>query len=122
MKIDTRVDGGVKVSASAYVKAKAKTYLPKPFAKYPFYETPSTPQLVKDYKIATRKKLYVDPAVQKNYQSKVGALLCVSPCGRPGKTFAIGILAYALTFPTKAMDDYSNRVLTYMAQNADDGI
>eukprot|EP00965_Chrysotila_dentata_P121457 4015252-Pleurochrysis_carterae.AAC.1 len=43
-------------------------------------------------------------------------------CERPGETFAIGILARALTFPTKAMDDHSNRVLAYLAQNADEGI
>eukprot|EP00965_Chrysotila_dentata_P031372 1045872-Pleurochrysis_carterae.AAC.1 len=43
-----RADGGVKISAAAYVKAKAETYLPKPLEKYPLYDTPSTPQLVKD--------------------------------------------------------------------------
>eukprot|EP00965_Chrysotila_dentata_P020936 693459-Pleurochrysis_carterae.AAC.1 len=45
MNIDIRDDGGVKISASAYVKAKAETYLPKPLAEYPIYDTPSTPQL-----------------------------------------------------------------------------
>eukprot|EP00965_Chrysotila_dentata_P119903 3965340-Pleurochrysis_carterae.AAC.1 len=45
INIDMRKDGGVKISASAYVKAKAETYLPKPLADYPIYETPSTPQL-----------------------------------------------------------------------------
>eukprot|EP00965_Chrysotila_dentata_P182182 6015958-Pleurochrysis_carterae.AAC.1 len=70
MNIDMRDDGGVKVSASAYVKAKAETYLPKPLSEYPIYDTPSTPQLVKDYKIAARKEHYVDSAFQKLYQSK----------------------------------------------------
>eukprot|EP00965_Chrysotila_dentata_P171747 5667831-Pleurochrysis_carterae.AAC.1 len=84
MNIDMRKDGGVKISASAYVKAKAETYLPKPIADYPIYETPSTPQLVKDYEIAARKEHYVDPAFQKKYQSKVGALIYAPPCGRPG--------------------------------------
>eukprot|EP00965_Chrysotila_dentata_P012647 417345-Pleurochrysis_carterae.AAC.1 len=66
-----RDDGGVKISASAYVKAKGETYLPKPLAEYPIYDTPSTPQLVKDYyEIAARKEHYVDPAFQKHYQSK----------------------------------------------------
>eukprot|EP00965_Chrysotila_dentata_P141701 4682917-Pleurochrysis_carterae.AAC.1 len=32
MNIETRDDGGVKISASANVKAKAETYLPKPLA------------------------------------------------------------------------------------------
>eukprot|EP00965_Chrysotila_dentata_P007441 241397-Pleurochrysis_carterae.AAC.1 len=63
-------DGGVKISASAYVRAKAETYLPKPLADNPLYDTPSTPQLVKDYEIAARKEQYVDPTFQKNYQSK----------------------------------------------------
>eukprot|EP00965_Chrysotila_dentata_P174104 5747470-Pleurochrysis_carterae.AAC.1 len=67
MNIDMRDDGGVKISASAYVKAKAEAYLPKPLADYPIYDTPSTPQLVKDYKIAARKEHYIDPAFQKNY-------------------------------------------------------
>eukprot|EP00965_Chrysotila_dentata_P116042 3836134-Pleurochrysis_carterae.AAC.1 len=30
MNIDLRADGVVKISAAAYVKAKAETYLPKP--------------------------------------------------------------------------------------------
>eukprot|EP00965_Chrysotila_dentata_P045180 1501426-Pleurochrysis_carterae.AAC.2 len=46
MNIDTREDGGIKISASAYVKAQAEYYLPKPLAEYPIYETPSAPQLV----------------------------------------------------------------------------
>eukprot|EP00965_Chrysotila_dentata_P145665 4811389-Pleurochrysis_carterae.AAC.1 len=117
-----RADGGVKISASAYVKAKAKTYLTRSLADYPFYDTPSTPQLVKDYKIAARKEHYVDPSFQKSYQSKEGALIYAPPFGRPGETFAIGILARALTFLTKAMDEHANRVLAYMAQNADEGI
>eukprot|EP00965_Chrysotila_dentata_P113719 3759628-Pleurochrysis_carterae.AAC.1 len=65
-----RDDGGVKISASAYVKEKAEAYLPKPLADYPIYDTPSTPQLVKDYEIAARKEHHVDPAFQKSYQSK----------------------------------------------------
>eukprot|EP00965_Chrysotila_dentata_P020534 680222-Pleurochrysis_carterae.AAC.1 len=93
MNIDMREDGGVKISASAYVKAKAETSLPKLLADYPIYDTPSTPQLVKDYEIAARKEHYVDPAFQKNYQSKVGALIYAPPCGRPGESFTIGILA-----------------------------
>eukprot|EP00965_Chrysotila_dentata_P149427 4934916-Pleurochrysis_carterae.AAC.1 len=89
-----RKDGGVKIYASAYVKAKAETYLPKPFAEYPIYDTPLAPQLVKDYDIAARKEHYVDLAFQKNYQSnnKVGALIYAPPCGRPGESYAIGIL------------------------------
>eukprot|EP00965_Chrysotila_dentata_P100223 3311129-Pleurochrysis_carterae.AAC.1 len=63
-----RADGGVKISAAAYVKAKAETYLPKPLEEYPLYDTPSTPpQLVKDYEIAARKEHYVDLTFQKNY-------------------------------------------------------
>eukprot|EP00965_Chrysotila_dentata_P078574 2589275-Pleurochrysis_carterae.AAC.1 len=70
-----------------------------------------------------RKEHYVDPIFQKNYQFKVGVLICDAPsCGRPGETFAIGMLARALTFPTAAMDKHANRVLAYMAQNADEGI
>eukprot|EP00965_Chrysotila_dentata_P152100 5025858-Pleurochrysis_carterae.AAC.1 len=80
------------------------------------------PLLVKDYKIAARKEHYIDPVFQKNYQSKVGALIYAPPCGRSGESYTIGILARALTFPTKAMDDHANRVLAYMAQNADEGI
>eukprot|EP00965_Chrysotila_dentata_P105567 3486505-Pleurochrysis_carterae.AAC.1 len=104
-------DGSVKISASAYVKAKAETYLPKALDEYPVYDTPSsTPQLVKDYGIAARKKHYVDSIFQKNYQSKVGALICdAPPCGRPGETFAIGIMARAFTFPTAAMNQHANR-------------
>eukprot|EP00965_Chrysotila_dentata_P129850 4292315-Pleurochrysis_carterae.AAC.1 len=79
-----RKDGGVKISASAYVKAKAETYLPKPLADYPIYDTPSTPQPIKDYEIAARRKHYVDPAFQKHYQSKVGVLIYAPPCWRPG--------------------------------------
>eukprot|EP00965_Chrysotila_dentata_P126669 4188857-Pleurochrysis_carterae.AAC.1 len=69
MNNDMREDRGVKISASAYVKVKAETYLPKPLADYPTYDTPSTPQLVKDYEIAARKEHYVDPAFLKNYTS-----------------------------------------------------
>eukprot|EP00965_Chrysotila_dentata_P159232 5260035-Pleurochrysis_carterae.AAC.1 len=98
MNIDMRKDGGVKISASAYLKAKADTYLPKPLGNYPIYDTPSMPQLVRDYEIAARKEQYVDPAFQKNYQSKVGAVIYIPPCGRPGESFTIGILARAFTF------------------------
>eukprot|EP00965_Chrysotila_dentata_P015282 505388-Pleurochrysis_carterae.AAC.1 len=45
MNIDIGDDGSVKVSASAYVKAKAEFYLPKPLAKCPRFDTPSSPQL-----------------------------------------------------------------------------
>eukprot|EP00965_Chrysotila_dentata_P046747 1552408-Pleurochrysis_carterae.AAC.1 len=46
----------------------------------PLYDTPSTPQqLVKDYEIAARKEHHVDPNFQKNYQSKVGALIYAPP-------------------------------------------
>eukprot|EP00965_Chrysotila_dentata_P111790 3696689-Pleurochrysis_carterae.AAC.1 len=70
MNIEMRDDGGVKISAPAYVRAKAETYLPKPLDEYPLYDTPLTPQLVKDYEIAARKEHHVDPIFQKNYQSK----------------------------------------------------
>eukprot|EP00965_Chrysotila_dentata_P081739 2698317-Pleurochrysis_carterae.AAC.2 len=122
MNVDMGDDGSVKISASADVKAKAETYLPKPLGKHPLYGTPSTPQLVTDYEIVARKEHYVDLTFQKSYQSKVGALIYSPPCGRPGETFAIGILARALTFPTAAMDEHANRVLAYMAQNAHETI
>eukprot|EP00965_Chrysotila_dentata_P066417 2199048-Pleurochrysis_carterae.AAC.1 len=109
MNIDMGEDGSVKISASAYFKATAETYLPKPLDEYPLFDTPSTSQLVKDNEIAARKEHYVDQTFQKNYQSKVGALIYAQPCGRPGETFAIGILARALTFPTTAMDEHANR-------------
>eukprot|EP00965_Chrysotila_dentata_P155630 5142417-Pleurochrysis_carterae.AAC.1 len=70
MNIDIGKDGSVKISAAAYVKAKADFHLPEPLAEYPRFETPSTPQLVKEYEIAARKEHYVDPAFQKKYQSK----------------------------------------------------
>eukprot|EP00965_Chrysotila_dentata_P071775 2371022-Pleurochrysis_carterae.AAC.1 len=90
MNIDMRENGDVKISASAYVNAKGKTSLPKPLADYPIYDTPSTPQLVKDYyEIAARKEDYVEPNFQKNYQSKVGALIYAPPCGRPGESYAV---------------------------------
>eukprot|EP00965_Chrysotila_dentata_P175829 5803978-Pleurochrysis_carterae.AAC.1 len=64
-------NGDVKISAAAYVKAKAEFfYLPKPLAENPRFETPSSPQLVKDYEKAARKEHYVDPSFQKKYQSK----------------------------------------------------
>eukprot|EP00965_Chrysotila_dentata_P039769 1321564-Pleurochrysis_carterae.AAC.1 len=72
--------GGVKVSADAYVKAKAEHYICQPLAEYPPLDTPSSPhQLVKDYEIAARKEHHVDPAFQKKYQSKVGALIYAPP-------------------------------------------
>eukprot|EP00965_Chrysotila_dentata_P078021 2572619-Pleurochrysis_carterae.AAC.1 len=76
-----RADGGVKISAAAYVKAKAETYLSKALEEYPLYDTPSTLQLVKDYEIAARKEHYVDPTFLKNYQSKLGALIYAPHCG-----------------------------------------
>eukprot|EP00965_Chrysotila_dentata_P175858 5805396-Pleurochrysis_carterae.AAC.1 len=63
-------NGDVKISAAAYVKAKAEFYLPKLLAEYPRFETPSSPQLVKDYEKAARKEHHVDPSFQKKYQSK----------------------------------------------------
>eukprot|EP00965_Chrysotila_dentata_P236499 6201347-Pleurochrysis_carterae.AAC.1 len=92
-------DGSVKISASAYVKAKVEFYLPKPLAEYPRFDTPSSPQL-----------------------SKAGALIYAPLCGRPGESFAIGILARALTFPTPEIDEHANRVLAHMAQTADEGL
>eukprot|EP00965_Chrysotila_dentata_P003431 111753-Pleurochrysis_carterae.AAC.1 len=77
VNIDMGDDTSVKISASAYVKAKAKTYLPKPLDEYPLYDTLSTPQLVKVYEIAASKEHYMDPTFQKNYQSKVSALIYV---------------------------------------------
>eukprot|EP00965_Chrysotila_dentata_P053193 1765128-Pleurochrysis_carterae.AAC.1 len=91
-----RADGGVKIFVAAYVKAKAETYLPKPLEENLLHDTPSTPQLVKDYEIAARKEHYVDFIFQKNYQSKVGVLIYAPPCGQPGETYAIGILALAV--------------------------
>eukprot|EP00965_Chrysotila_dentata_P170982 5642992-Pleurochrysis_carterae.AAC.1 len=79
MNIKMRDDGGVKISAAAYVRAKAETYLPKPLDEYPLYDIPSTPQLVKEYEIAARKKHYVVPTFQKNCQLKVGALIYAPP-------------------------------------------
>eukprot|EP00965_Chrysotila_dentata_P025997 862286-Pleurochrysis_carterae.AAC.1 len=61
MNIDIGDDGNVKVSAAAYVKAKAEFYLPKPLADYPRFDTPSSPHLVKDYETAARKEHSVDP-------------------------------------------------------------
>eukprot|EP00965_Chrysotila_dentata_P004945 161993-Pleurochrysis_carterae.AAC.1 len=89
MNIDIGNDGSVKVSASACVKAKAELYLPKPLAEYPRFDTPSSPQLVKDYETAARKEHAADPTFQMKYQSKVGALIYAPPCGRPGESFAI---------------------------------
>eukprot|EP00965_Chrysotila_dentata_P075348 2488441-Pleurochrysis_carterae.AAC.1 len=96
MNIDLGKDGSVKVSAAAYVKAKAECYLPKPLAEYPRFETPSTPQLEKDYAIAARKEHYVDPIFQKKYQSKVGALIYAPPlvAGRARHTPLAYLLAH----------------------------
>eukprot|EP00965_Chrysotila_dentata_P026227 869791-Pleurochrysis_carterae.AAC.2 len=79
MNIDIGDDGSVKVSASAYVKAKAEFYLPKSLAEYPRFDTPPSAQGVKDYETADS----VDPAFQNKYQSKLGALIYAPPCGRP---------------------------------------
>eukprot|EP00965_Chrysotila_dentata_P170386 5624131-Pleurochrysis_carterae.AAC.1 len=49
-------------------------------------------------------------------------MIYAPPCGRPGEAYSIGILARALTFPTTEMDEHANRVLAYIAQNADEGI
>eukprot|EP00965_Chrysotila_dentata_P040293 1337329-Pleurochrysis_carterae.AAC.2 len=103
-------------------RRRRSSTLPKPIAEYPGFETPSTLQLVQDYELAARQEHYVDPVFQNKYQSKVGALIYAASCGRPGEALTIGILARALTFPTAEMDDYANRVLAYMAENADNGI
>eukprot|EP00965_Chrysotila_dentata_P135602 4483077-Pleurochrysis_carterae.AAC.1 len=79
MNINLGSDGSVKIFAAAYVKAKAEYYLPKPLSEYPKYDTPSCPQLVKDYEIMARKEHQVDPVFQKKYQSKVGALIYAPP-------------------------------------------
>eukprot|EP00965_Chrysotila_dentata_P160468 5298245-Pleurochrysis_carterae.AAC.1 len=113
MNIDMDAQGGVQFLADAYIK---------PLAEYPHFDTLSSPQLVKNYKIAAQKEHHVDPAFQKKYQSNVGALIYSPPCRRPGKSLTIGILARALTFPTPEMDEHANRVLAYMAQTAEAGI
>eukprot|EP00965_Chrysotila_dentata_P057762 1915364-Pleurochrysis_carterae.AAC.1 len=117
-------DGGIKISASAYyVKAKADHYLPKPLADYPLYETPATPQLMKDYEIAASKKHTIDAKLKSNTRPKFGVPIYAPPCGRLGESFAIEILARrALTFPTKEMDKLANRVMAYMAHTADNCI
>eukprot|EP00965_Chrysotila_dentata_P179450 5926171-Pleurochrysis_carterae.AAC.1 len=70
MNIDIGDDGSVKVSAAAYVKAKAEFNLPKPLADYPRFDTPSSPQLGKDYQTAARKEHSVDPPSKRNINPK----------------------------------------------------
>eukprot|EP00965_Chrysotila_dentata_P128104 4236053-Pleurochrysis_carterae.AAC.2 len=86
MNINICASGQVKVSTLAYIKAKAEYYLPPPVAEYPKYDTPASPQLVKDCEEAARKEHTVDPVLQqKKYQSEVGALIYARPCGGNGR-------------------------------------
>eukprot|EP00965_Chrysotila_dentata_P100787 3329511-Pleurochrysis_carterae.AAC.3 len=103
MKIDMRDDGGIELSASAYVKAKAEYFLPKPLAEYPIYETPPTTQRVKDCEIAARKEHTIGTQLQKRYQSKVAALIYATPCGQPGEAYAY----MARRTPTMALNSRS---------------
>eukprot|EP00965_Chrysotila_dentata_P164941 5445952-Pleurochrysis_carterae.AAC.1 len=48
---------------------QSSTY-PNLWPSTPRFETPSSPQLVKDYETAARKEHAVDPTFQEKYQSK----------------------------------------------------
>eukprot|EP00965_Chrysotila_dentata_P111314 3680542-Pleurochrysis_carterae.AAC.2 len=114
INIDIGASGHVKISASAYIKAKAKYYLPiTVVAEYPRYDSPASPQLVKDYETAARKGHTVDPVLQKKFlSSKVGALThAPPPMQTTGQYLRYRHSGASATFPTKEMDEHADRVL-----------
>ena len=64
----------------------------------------------------------VDPALQKTFQSLVGALLYCATNTRPDVAFAVGMLCRAMSRPTPELLVAAQRVLAYLIRNRDVGL
>jgi hypothetical protein len=74
------------------------------------------------YESALQRKDTLPPERQKEYASKVGAMIFAAPAARFDCAYSIGVCARCLTFPTAEMDQHADRIIAYMAQHADDGL
>ena len=103
----------------AYVTQLATKYLPKPLGAYPVYHVPATKDLFASYERALQRNDTMPPERQKEYASKVGAMIFAAPAARFDCAYSIGICARCLTFPTAEMDQHADRIIAFMAQHAD---
>ena len=106
----------------AYVTQLATKYLPKPLEEYPFYHVPATKDLFASYERALKRDDTLSPERQKEYASKVGAMIFAAPAARFDCAYSIGICARCLTFPTAEMDQSADRIIAFMAQHAVSGL
>ena len=112
----------VSISMKAYVTQLATKYLPKPLDAYPLYHVPATKDLFASYEKAMQRKDTLPSERQKEYASKVGAMIFAAPAARFDCAYGIGVCARCLTFPTEEMDQHADRIIAYMAQHADDAL
>ena len=109
-------DDHVKLSQTAYIEKMVSTYLPDGIplsgkhCSLPCDE--SLPRHAVD--ALSQDATSVDPALLKQYQSLVGALLYCATQTRPDVAFAVGYLCRAMGKPTSAMLAEAVRVLCYL--------
>ena len=117
----------MKLSAMTYIRSMVKKYIPGYYddpnvAGRPRYPTPADAKLDRSYEAALERPPPIPPKEVTAYGSLVGALIYAIPCGRPDIAYAVGILARCLTFPTADLMTCALRVLTYLEQNAMEGL
>ena len=122
MNVDIRSDHCVHMSCEAYLRTACEQYLPKPLADYPKYKVPSDATLYADYEDALLHKGEATPQEIKAYQKLVGKLIYAPPCCHPEASWAIGVMARCMTFPTDRMRAHAERALVFLGQQAALGI
>ena len=122
--VDFTRDGGVvKLSQTKYIHKLFTTYLPEGKPAGVDCSTPcgaDLEQLVLNAMLLDRAA--VDPALLKQYQSIVGALLYCATNTRPDVAFSIGMLCRAMARPTPALLAAAHRVLCYLHSTSEIGL
>eukprot|EP00965_Chrysotila_dentata_P076688 2531612-Pleurochrysis_carterae.AAC.1 len=116
LNVDIAVkDGYVCLSQSKHIEHLANIYVPNGVPDA-FHAThvPATEDLPQNVEAALLTKRAIDPDVQREYISLVGALLYCSTQTRPDVAYSVSMLFRAMSCPTGALLEAARRVLMHL--------
>ena len=115
-KIDQDITAGtVTISLEGYIEALGEEY--NDVLQTRRVSTPATHELEQAVYDAVTARAAPDQRLLKFYQRLIGSCIFASIVSRPDISWAVGMLARAMAFPTEALRKHAIRMLSYLVQH-----
>ena len=115
-KIDQNIDAGtVTISLEGYIEALGEEYKEELMTRP--VSTPATRELEQAVYDAVTARAVPHPRLLKFYQRLIGSCIFASIVSRPDISWAVGMLARAMAFPTEELKKHALRMLSYLVQH-----